>query len=278
MNSERLIFKYDGESLIEHKIDVDVLAESLLGISNLLTEINVKLNGTSDNLSVKAEPFRGGSFEFIIDVIQHPGEYLELLSIIGLTATAGPASLISTIKKLKGRQIKKLSFTQEGDCKVHLDDETFNVPSYYRSLLASASIRKSLSRLAYSPLCKDGISTFKIIKESTGQELLDITNETAGDFRYKRVPVEDTCTSRMIEDAVITFLTMHKDKTTSWRIDYEGETYNTSVKDDEFIERVLRGEETKLFSSAFRVNLLLKEDLISLDKTYIVAKVHGTVD
>lgn len=85
MNSENLIFKYDGESLKEHKIDVDVLAESLLGISNLPSEINVKLNGTADNLSIKAKPFREGSFEFIIDVAQQPGEYLELLSIIGLT-------------------------------------------------------------------------------------------------------------------------------------------------------------------------------------------------
>ena len=71
---------------------------------------------------------------------------------------------------------------------------------------------------------------------------------------------------------------MHKDKTSSWRIDYEGETYNTSIKDDEFMERVLQGREPKLFSSAFRVNLLLKEDLLSLDKAYIVAKVHDTID
>ncbi|MGK4474759.1 hypothetical protein [Aeromonas molluscorum] len=278
MNSENLIFKYDGESLKEHKIDVDVLAESLLGISNLLSEINVKLNGTADNLSIKAKPFREGSFEFIIDVAQQPGEYLELLSIIGLSSTAGAASLISTIKKLKGRQIKKLSFTQDGDCKVHLEGESFNVPSYYRALLASPSIRKSLSRLAYNPLRKEGIDSFKIIKESTGEELLNINDETSADFRYKRVPVEDSSASRIIEDAIITFLTMHKDKTSSWRIDYEGETYNTSIKDDEFMERVLQGREPKLFSSAFRVNLLLKEDLLSLDKAYIVAKVHDTID
>ncbi len=278
MQTEKLIFKYNGEALVKHQIDLGILSESLQGVNSLLNEVNLALNGTRDNLTVKVEPFHGGSFEIIIDVIQNPGEYVELLSIIGLSLTAGPASLISIIKRLKGRQIKKLSFTQSGDCKVILEDEVFEVPSYYRPLLASPSVRKSLSKLAHNPLQYDGIDSFSVIRQDGGEELFHVNRDDAPSFRYRRVPVEDTFIHKVINDATISFLTMHKDKSSSWRIDYDGETYNTSIKDDDFISRVIGGHEPKLFSSAYRVDLLVKEDLISLDKTYIVAKVHDTVD
>ncbi|MBM0535555.1 hypothetical protein EKL00_27830, partial [Klebsiella pneumoniae] len=64
---EQLVVKYDGEALANHKIDLDVLTESLNGLNSLLKEVNFIVNGTGENLDVEVEPFREGSFEYLID-------------------------------------------------------------------------------------------------------------------------------------------------------------------------------------------------------------------
>ncbi|HBV5677430.1 TPA: hypothetical protein MD163_004549, partial [Klebsiella aerogenes] len=63
---EQLVVKYDGEALAHHKIDLDVLTESLNGLNSLLKEVNFIVNGTGENLDIEVEPFREGSFEYLI--------------------------------------------------------------------------------------------------------------------------------------------------------------------------------------------------------------------
>ncbi|HBZ2492155.1 TPA: hypothetical protein MG821_04015, partial [Klebsiella pneumoniae] len=52
---EQLVVKYDGEALANHKIDLDVLTESLNGLNSLLKEVNFIVNGTGENLDVEVE-------------------------------------------------------------------------------------------------------------------------------------------------------------------------------------------------------------------------------
>ncbi|MBD4207059.1 hypothetical protein GUH47_13875, partial [Xanthomonas citri pv. citri] len=82
----------DGPALADHKIDLDVLTESLNGLNNLLKEVNLVVNGTSECINVEVEPFKEGSFEYLIDVIQNPLDHLNILSIIGLGGTAALAA------------------------------------------------------------------------------------------------------------------------------------------------------------------------------------------
>lgn len=164
--TDKLVVKYDGPALADHKIDLDVLTESLNGLNNLLKEVNLVVNGTSECINVEVEPFKEGSFEYLIDVIQNPLDHLNILSIIGLggtTALAAGNTLIDLIRQINGRQIKRLTLTAEGDCKIVMDDgEEIIAPSYFRPLLASPSIRKSLSKLIHNPLQKEGYESLKI--------------------------------------------------------------------------------------------------------------------
>ncbi|EJN3236550.1 hypothetical protein NPU61_004695, partial [Salmonella enterica] len=68
---DKLVVKYDGPALVDHKIDLDVLIESLNGLNSLLKEVNLVVNGTSENINVEVEPFSEGSFEYLIDIIQN---------------------------------------------------------------------------------------------------------------------------------------------------------------------------------------------------------------
>ncbi|CAG9001754.1 MAG: hypothetical protein CENE_03781 [Candidatus Celerinatantimonas neptuna] len=270
--------KYDGDALQDHQIDLTLLANALQGIDSLISESNLSVNGASDNINVKVDAFKEGSFELVLDVIQHPTEYTEILSVIGIGGAAllaGKDSLISAIKKLNSRKIKKLSYAQNGDCKVTTDDgETFTVPPYLKSLLASSSIRQALSKMIHKPLQKEGVTSFKILSASDS-ELLSVEKEDSEVFRYRRIPIEQQYVEDTIDDAVITFLTVHGDKTHHWRIDYEGEPQTVSIQDAEFIAKVKSGSEPELFSAAYSATLIVQEDLNSLDKIYIIGKVHG---
>lgn len=277
---EKLVVKYDGEALVNHKIDLDVLTESLNGLNNLLKEVNLVVNGTSENFNVDVEPFREGSFEYLIDVIQNPTQYLDVLSIIGLGGTAAFAAgntLIEIIRSINGRQIRRITLTADGDCKIILDDGTEIIaPSYFRPLLSSPSIRKSLSKIIHNPLQKDGYESFKITT-SQGLELVNITDSETEPFKYRRVPVEQSFSEQTLEDVPITFLTIHKDKSTGWRANYEDETVTVNIEDGEFLQRVRTGREPGIFSDVYYVDLMVRENLNSLDKAYIVGRVNGVL-
>lgn len=274
---EKLVVKYDGEALADHKIDLDVLTESLNGLNNLLKEVNIIVNGTSENFNVDVEPFREGSFEYLIDVIQNPTQYLDVLSIIGLGATGALAAgntLIDIIRSINGRQIRRITLTADGDCKILLEDGSEIVaPSYFRPLLSSPSIRKSLSKIIHNPLQKEGYESFKITTPQ-GVELVNVSENEIEPFKYRRVPVEQSFSEQILEDVPITFLTIHKDKNTGWRANYEDETVNVSIEDAEFLQRVRTGREPGIFSDVYYVDLLVRENLNSLDKAYIVGRVN----
>lgn len=280
--TERMILKYNGDALIEHAIDIDVLADSLTGLASLLKEINIKINGTSDNLDIKVEALQPGSFEFVIDVIQNPTQYIDVLSIVGIGGTAlaaGKDSLMSAMSKLEGRVIEKLSFTQDGKCKVTINEqEAFDVDPYLMPLLSSSSVRNSLSKLINTPLKKEGIDTFQVLNEKR-QEITNINKEQSKSYAYRRIPVKNNTVDKPpLEEVPITFSTIHRDRTTGWRIDLEGENESVTIKDEEFVTRVKAGLEPNLFSSAYIATLNVKEDLFTLDKTYIIDKVHGQLD
>ncbi|EDR6859595.1 hypothetical protein EF34_003898 [Salmonella enterica subsp. enterica] len=275
---DKLVVKYDGPALVDHKIDLDVLIESLNGLNSLLKEVNLVVNGTSENINVEVEPFSEGSFEYLIDIIQNPLDHLNILSIVGIGGTAALAAgntLIELVRKINGRQIRRLTLTAEGDCKIIMDDgEEIIAPSYFRPLLASPSIRKSLSKLIHNPLQKEGYESLKISTQQ-GVELVNVHEDGIEPFRYRRVPVEQSLSERLIEETPITFLTIHKDKNTGWRVNYDDETISVSIEDNEFLQRVSTGRESGVFSDVYYVDLLIRENLNSLDKTYIVVTVHG---
>ncbi|PZR08130.1 MAG: hypothetical protein DI539_23000 [Flavobacterium psychrophilum] len=274
---EKLVVKYDGEALKNHKIDLEVLTESLNGLNNLFKEVNIILNGTSENLNIDVEPFKEGSFEYLIDVIQNPTQYLDILSIIGLGGTSAIAAgntLIEIIRTIDGRQIQKITLTADGDCKILLEDgEEIIAPSYFRPLLSSPSIRKALSKIIHNPLQKEGYELFKI-STPQGKELVVVDEKEAEPFRYRRVPVEQSFSEQVFDDVPITFLTIHKDKNTGWRANYEEETVTVTIEDEDFLQRVRTGREPGIFSDVYYVDLLVRENLNSLDKTYIVGRVN----
>ncbi|EHZ6870491.1 hypothetical protein M5X66_13070 [Providencia sp. PROV188] len=278
--SELLTIKYDGEALVDHRIDLGVLAESLTGLQLLISEVNLIINGTNDKIDVKVKPFQEGSFEYILDVIQHPSEYLDVLAVIGLTVTSGIAlkdTLINYVKEINNRPIRRMSFTQEGDCKIILDDdESIITPSFFGKLLTSKTIRKSLDKVIYTPLQHDGYDLIKI-NDNEGNSIIEYTKEDSSAFKFNnRSKVIDPLINELvIDDAAITFLTVHRDKNTNWRAEYDGSAVTITMNDDEFYTRMIKGIESLVFSSTYLVKLKILEELNTGEKSYVIEKVYN---
>lgn len=281
--SELLTIKYDGEALVDHRIDLGVLAESLTGLQLLISEVNLIINGTNDKIDVKVKPFQEGSFEYILDVIQHPSEYLDVLAVIGLTVTSGIAlkdTLINYVKEINNRPIRRMSFTQEGDCKIILDDdESIITPSFFGKLLTSKTIRKSLDKVIYTPLQHDGYDLIKI-NDNEGNSIIEYTKEDSSAFKFNnRSKVIDPLINELvIDDAAITFLTVHRDKNTNWRAEYDGSAVTITMNDDEFYTRMIKGIESLVFSSTYLVKLKILEELNTGEKSYVIEKVYVVVN
>lgn len=278
--SKQLIFHYDGELLHNHKMPIESVIDSLQGSCELLKETHLLINGTSDDLEISVYPFNEGSFEYILDVIQNSQDHLDVLAITGLATTAGAASIVSIMKQVAGRKIHRLSLNSNGDCLVHIDNEQQPIiaPSYFKDLLSSKSINKAVSKIAYNPLSKEGIDSLTISEslKSGIVKVQEISKEDSASFKASRNPVtEKRERTNKFEDVAISFLTVHADKTTGWRINsHDYDTVPVSITDEDFIQRVRNGSELRLFSDSYNIDLVETINLDTDKKSYTITQVY----
>lgn len=283
LESQKILFHYDGEALNNHKMQIEAVIDSLQGTCDLLKETHLLVNGTSDELDITVQPFNEGSFEYIVDVIQNPQAHLDILAITGLSATAIPAALMATMKQIAGRKIQRLTLNKDGDCLVHIDGEEQPIvtPSFYRELLSSKTINKAMSKIAYTPLKKEGIDSLTVSAvDSTDNEtvstVLEVSKEESKSYRASRNPViEKRERITKHEDVPITFLTVHSDKNRDWRINnHEHEPVSVTICDEDFVKSVRNGTESNVFVNSYNVDLVETLDLATEKKTYTITSVY----
>ena len=277
---EEVILRYDGESLSEHSMDIKLVAESLQGLETLVREVHEELGGTEDQVSIKIKGgFNEGSFEFLFTVSQVLSENIDLLRIVGFGTPLVGGSLVGYLQWLKGRKIKRITLTEEGNCKiVTTDGEVKESPSYMRPLLASSSVRVAFNKVVSKPLRSKGIDIFEVLTteldKSERRTLTSVTKDQERYFRQKQNIVEEIDSRKPPEEKVITFLSVHKDKDSGWRIDYDGDPLSVKIEDLEFLTRVSKGGEPDIFAYAYTVDIQEIENTITLDKSYSIIKVY----
>ncbi len=279
---EEVIIRYDGEDLSNHSMDLKLVAESLNGIESLIREVYEELGGKDEGLNLQIRGgFDEGSFEFLFTIEQVLLENIELLKIIGLGLPAATGSLLGYIKWLKGRKIKKITLTEDGDCRIVTEDDDVEVtPSYMRPLLASTSIRGALSKIISKPLRRNGIEIFEAQSTEADKKdrtsYMSITEDDEKFYRQKNITVIDINDTKKIEEKVVTFLSVHKDKDTAWRIDFDGEPMTIRMGDVDFLSNVRRGGEPNIFSNSYTVDIDEMENTITLEKSYAIVKVYDS--
>lgn len=277
LEMEQVIIRYDGEKLIEHSMSLKLLSESLCGLNDLISEVYGEMGGDTSELDIEIKGgFQKGSFEFLLTITQALEAHSELLKIIGFGAPLASGSLVSYLQWLRGRKIERLTLTEEGACKIKADDgEERESPGYMRELLSSPSIRNAFEKIIAKPLKGDGITLFETLAPEGRTTHTTVAADNSSYFRHQRNPVIDLTITRLLDETVITFLTVHKDKDHHWRIDFDGEALTVKMDDVDFLTNFRQGHEPDIFINAYTVQLVEKENSITLDKSYSIVKVLG---
>ncbi|QTL37750.1 hypothetical protein [Pseudoalteromonas viridis] len=279
---ESIVLRFDGEALNDHSMDLSLLAESLTGLEKLITEVHEHLNGSTHDLKVQVQGgFEEGSFEFLLNVIETAE--ISTLAAIGFTSSLAGGGLVGALKWLGGEPIEKIARHKDGDCILKKKDgNALVVDSRLKEAIASPSIRTAFNRLIQKPLNKEGIDVFEVLKPSAdGEEdrkvLVEVEKSEAASFKAQKAPVKEKVMEDEIYDNVrITFLTVHKDKPSGWRIHYDDtELSRVKIQDDNFIRHVQSGAGEAIFDDAYRVKLVAKYKSNSFtEKDWYIEKVY----
>lgn len=275
--SESLSISYDGKAHEQHEIDINELAISLEGLGDLIQVSNKLINGIDAPIEVNITGFKPGSFEYLVEIVQAASQYKDVLPYIGLTsAVAAKATLLETVKKLRGRKIDLVEESPGTDSVVlHVEGEKIECSKEVDALLASREIRKAVQDLIYAPTRAEGTDVFKV-KDKNGKVLLEETKSEAHRYKASTALFAERKTS-IETDAQIRFLTAHADTSSRWRIEYLGEAHNVRIEDDKFLERIRNQESPSLFGEKYTVLLekTLKEARGRDPKTsYAIKKVY----
>jgi hypothetical protein len=269
---EKVILRYDGAALAEHSISLDTLSDALSGLSSLVKEVHHDLNGDDADLDVRIEAgFEEGSFEFILNVIENTN--LSTLAAIGFGAPVLAGGLIGALKWLKGEKIERISFNADGNCLVFKEDgEHIEVPGYLKDILVSPGVRKSVKKLIQSPLNKDGVEVFEVLSQESRDQFTLVEEHEAICFKNHRKPVIDKVEEpEKFDDILITFLSVHADKKSGWRINWDDEIVTVNIADMDFFKRI--SNET-IFDDSYRVRIDAAPKLNSIEKTYTIEEVY----
>jgi len=68
--SKAFRIKFDGEAFVDHSIEVNDLAPSLLSLSDLLKEANFIANKDRTSISIKVKATETGCFQIVISALQ----------------------------------------------------------------------------------------------------------------------------------------------------------------------------------------------------------------
>lgn len=246
--------KYDGEALAQHSMDVKDLAPSLISFSDFLEESYQNLHGRDKKLRVKFKANKEGSLgvdlQVVADLIesfttffnsQQVSALLAFLEIVGIV-TGGTAGLIQAIKKLRGRNIKRVIQREDGpDVEIETEDgEKIIVKREVPKLLKSVSIRENLFQFT-KPLSQNGYEEIKF-ENNDEQKSEKIVKE---EQHYFEVP--DIAEEELLDDtrrAVFSISSLSFKEDNKWRLSDGSNIYPVKILHEEFIDRVSNNLET----------------------------------
>jgi hypothetical protein len=269
---EKVILRYDGVALEEHEMNLDVLSEALVGLNSLIKDVHHSINGDDSDLNVSVQGgFDEGSFEFILNVIEATD--VSTLAAIGFGSPVIAGGLIGALKWLQGEKISRISYNNTGNCLVYKENgEHIEVAGYLKDTIASASVRTSVKKLIQKPLNKDGVETFEVLDHRNRAQFTVVEEGEAACFKsHRSTTLENVDDVEIIDNALITFISVHSDKPSGWRINFDDETLIVRMSDNRFFRR-LSGE--AVFDDAYRVRISAAPKPNSIEKAYTIEEVY----
>lgn len=271
---------YEGGKAEQHKIDADVLGQSLLAFSELIREANELLNGSSSEISIEVTAQKEGSFETWFSIAQIGGSLnvAEVLGIAGGSVFSG--GLVAVLQKLKGRKVHDVVIDERSQNLV-IDGEVIESSEEVNTLLHSNTVRKGLSHIFHSPVSRE--VTAKLYTENKAEQVLEVGFEQINYFRNQQVAIKEDSietVKKYIRIAAINFATPKS----GWKMILPDDVEAVAVKiaDEAFWKKVQTSSTRFSIDDLFYVELAIKttDNGLTERKSYTITKViaHSPAD
>lgn len=247
MTTEALTLVYDGPALVNHEIDVEDLAASLLALSGALKAAQQEAAPGSEPLTLKAHATRAGSFE--VDLLaQVPSLFDGLLATLGgreSTAAANASGILAlagsawaVIKWMRGRTASQAP-DESGDVTITTaDGDTLTVPEDVAKTLNDVTFRKHTERIM-EPLKRDGVTSMAIHETTKSEVILTVTKAEIAHFE---APLHDVVPEPVVERSTVLLTPLSIDfDWRKWRVSDGVSPFSVTVEDEDFRDQVDRG-------------------------------------
>ena len=244
MAQEDLEIIYSGRAVENGSMDVRTLAPALLALAEVYQESQRVLYPNENRIALEVKATEHGSFEVHLVLSQSIIEQAQSLftgdtttsvvNIIGLIG--GSYSLITFLRKIHLKLIRKTTELPDGMIKIELDDgSSFEIPKQVLTLSKSLAIRQSLQSFSES-VNADGISTVSFRKNN--EITVEINKDEVPAFSVPDID-DDLISQYTIRQAFaiasLTFVDGNK-----WRLSDGERTFYTTIEDKAFLENVSR--------------------------------------
>lgn len=179
--------EYNGDAVKSHEINVNDLANSLLGLSGVLENSNRVINGSNSDMFVKVKgSFKPASFEVDIVTLLTCSGVIAISNMINIVGFVGGRikSLIWLYKQSRGAQIESITAADEDNVNVYFNGCTnpIFVNKHVVEIYDDKKVRAYLSGLV-SPLKNENMSDITFIQDGVEQE--KITRDELEFFEYE---------------------------------------------------------------------------------------------
>lgn len=271
---------YEGGKTNQHKIDADVLGQSLVALSEVVREANELLNGSSSEVCIEVTAQKEGSFETWLSIAQMGGS-LNVAEVLGITGgSAFGGGLLAVLQKLKGRKVHDAIIDEQSQNLI-IDGEVIESEETINTLLHSNSIRKELSHIFHSPVSRE--VTAKLYTENKAEQVLEVGFEQLNYFRNQQVAIKEDnieTVKKYVRIAAINFATPKS----GWKmiLPDDVETVAVKIADEAFWKQVQTSSTRFSIDDLFYVELAIKttDNGVTERKSYTITKViaHSPAD
>ena len=247
----------DDNQLSEHRMDAEMLAESIKNVAQLVKRADEILNGEHRNIrTYVTAPAREGSLtiEFLAQLID-PTLGEKILCTIGIAVSTGSMSygVFKALREIGGKEIIEVHTSDDSkEAQLHLSDgEILTLPRDEAVLVASPKIRQHIKNIVASPLYHRDNPVFKMKNsdEETIWQFDDADIRAVKEVKTKSLPPQiDRITVKA------TFSQVNFEGENGWKVQLDEETVvSAPLKDEAFLQAVSSR------SQSFR-----KEDIFSM--------------
>ncbi|MBP1015915.1 hypothetical protein J8628_03205 [Serratia fonticola] len=276
--SFKVFYDADDNELSRHAIDAEVLGNSILSMTKLITKADDLLN--DGNKSVKilvTNPAEAGSLGIAYTIIQLLPDAIDVLRTIGITGVVGAvggASALSLIRQLGSSKV--ITMTRRAGTQttiLELEGEEIECPTPVAALVTDPTIREALISVIQAPLEGKDEPVFKILNENN-EEVIRLEGSQTEEI--KPLP-RGTLLQKEIEtrEVNVKFTQVNFQSEKGWRMEYNGEEHSVLLNDFEFLAKVRQAEGAISSDDLFAVNLEVTKTFSARNVTekYVIKQV-----